>query len=166
MDAIGFVLIAVIVFMTGWNLMGTTDIKTTAVITGAAAFLMGALVVFQGATVFSSAVTAPIGTLLLLWAIYGALVAATGFSETGGRALGLYSLFLSVAMAVFAIYFAAHAIPAGIIVTAAVGISFFLQFLAYVIPSRGLQRVTGWFLLVSGIVSAFAGFGLYIGLMV
>ena len=65
MSALGFLLLAVIIFMFGWNQIGATDGKTTGLISGAAALLMGAAVVFQGATVFGASATAPIGALIL-----------------------------------------------------------------------------------------------------
>jgi hypothetical protein len=166
MSALGYLLIAVIVFMFGWNQIGTTDAKTTSIITGTAALLMGAAVVFQGATVFGSSATAPIGALLLLWAIYGALIAAAGFTNAGGRALGLYALFLALAMIAFAGYFVAHGVISGVIVTLAVAVPFLLQFFEYIVPYRSLTVLTGWLLLIAGIVSFAAGIGVYMNLLV
>lgn len=165
MAALGFLLIAVIVFMFGWNQIGTTDAKTTGVITGAAAALMAAAVVFQGATVFGTAATAPIGALLLLWAIYGALVAGMGLTDSGGRAVGFYSLFLSIAMIAFAIWFLVNGPIAGVIVTVAVAIPFFLQFLEYVVPYRSLAPIAGYLMLIAGVIGFASGIGLFLGVL-
>ena len=164
MAALGFILLAVIVFMFGWNQVGATDAKTTGVITGVAALLMAAAVVFQGATVFGAVATAPIGALLLLWAIYGGLVAGMGLTDSGGRAVGLYSLFLSIAMLAFAVWFFVNGPVIGSIVTIAVAIPFFLQFLEYVIPARALAPIAGYFLLVASAIGFGAGLGLYLGI--
>ncbi len=165
MAALGFLLIAVIVFMFGWYLIGVTDSRTTGVITGAAALLMGASVVFQGATVFGSASTAPIGALLLLWAIYGVLVGAVGIFGTGGRAVALYALLLSLAMIAFAVWFGAHGILAGTIVTLAVAIPFFLQFVEDIVPIPALSGLVGFLMLIAGVVSGAAGLGVYLNLL-
>jgi hypothetical protein len=165
MAALGFILIAVIVFMFGWNKIGATDSRTTAVIAGAAALLMAAAVVFQGATVFGTAATAPIGALLLLWAIYGALVAGLGWADTGGRALALYALFLAVAMIAFAVWFLSHGLLSGVIVTIAVAIPFFLQFFEYIGPYRSIAVFTGYLLLIAGVVSLASGIGVYMNLL-
>jgi hypothetical protein len=166
MAALGFLLIAVIVFMFGWNQVGATDAKTTGIISGAAALLMAAAVVFQGASVFGASATAPVGALILLWAIYGGLIAGMGLTDTGGRAVGLYSLFLSVAMIAFAVWFFVNGPIIGSIVTVAVGIPFFLQFLEYVGPVRGLAPVAGYMMLVAGVIAFASGAGLYLGLLV
>jgi hypothetical protein len=166
MAALGFILIAVIIFMFGWNQIGATDGKTTGVIAGAASLLMAAAVVFQGATVFGTADLAPVGALLLLWAIYGAIVAGLGIAGIGGRALGLYDLFLSVAMVAFAAWFLSAGIFTGVVVTIAVAIPFFLQFIEYVVPVRGLQGLTGFLLLAAAVISFVAGIGMYMNLLV
>jgi hypothetical protein len=161
MAALGFILIAVIIFMFGWNQIGATDPKTTSVISGAAAVLMAAAVVFQGATIFGTSATAPIGALLLLWAIYGGLIAAMGLSDTGGRALGLYSLFLAVAMVAFAAWFASQGLTAGVLVTLVTAVPFFLQFFEYTVPYRAITVFTGYLLLLAGIISAVSGLAVY-----
>ena len=166
MSALGYILIAVIIFMFGWRLIGVVDAKTTGVITGAASLLMGAAVVFQGATVFGSNTLAPIGALLLLWAIYGALVSVTGFTNTGGRGLALYALFMALAMIAFAAWFATHALVGGVIVTIAVAIPFFLQFIEEIVPVRQLAGVVGFLMLVSGVLSAAVGLGVYLNILV
>jgi hypothetical protein len=166
MAALGYLLIAVIVFMFGWYLIGVTDAKTTGVITGAAALLMGASVVFQGATVFGAAATAPIGALLLLWAIYGALVSGVGLLGTGGRAVALYALLLSLAMLAFAAWFFTHALLAGTIVTIAVAIPFFLQFIEEIVPIRGMAGLVGFLMLIAGVISAGAGLAVYMNVLV
>jgi hypothetical protein len=163
MAALGFLLIAVIVFMFGWNQIGATDGRTTSVIAGSAAVLMAAAVVFQGATVFGTSALAPVGALLLLWAIYGALVAGIGISNTGGRALGLYALFLALAMIAFAVWFFTQGIIAGVFVTLAVAVPFFLQFFEYIAPYRALSVFTGYLLLIAGIISFAASLGMYLG---
>ncbi len=163
MEALGFILIAVIIFMFGWNQIGVTDPKTTSIISGAAALLMAAAVVFQGATVFGTSTTAPVGALLLLWAIYGALIAGLGISDTGGRALGLYSLFLAIAMLTFAVWFGSHGSVAGVIVTGSVSVPFLLQFFEYIVPYRTLKVFTGWLLLIAGIASFASGVAVYLG---
>lgn len=166
MSALGFLLIAVIVFMFGWYLIGVTDAKTTSVITGTAALLMGAAVVFQGATIFGAAATAPIGALLLLWAIYGVLLAAIGFSNVGGRGLALYALLLSLAMLAFSVWFFTNGLVAGTIVTLAVAIPFFLQFIEEIVPVRALAGLVGFLMLIAGVVSAAAGLAVYLGVIV
>jgi hypothetical protein len=109
---------------------------------------------------------APIGALLLLWAIYGALVAGFGLVGTGGRALGLYDLFLSVAMVAFAVWFLSQGILAGVIVTVAVAIPFFLQFIQFVAPVRALSSLTGYLMLIAAVISFAAGLGMYMNLLV
>jgi hypothetical protein len=166
MAALGFLLLAVIIFLFGWNKVGVADAKTTSVIAGAAALLMGASVVFQGATIFGTASTAPIGALLLLWAIYGALVAGLGFWDvSGGRALGLYALLLSLAMIAFAVWFGANGSIAGVIVTLAVAIPFFLQFIEYIVPIRQLAGLVGFLLLIAGVISGASGIAVYLHML-
>lgn len=165
MAALGFILIAVIIFMLGWNLIGVTDRRTTAVIAGAAAILMGLAVVFQGGAIFSNAATAPIAALLLLWAVYGLLVAGIGLTETGGRAVALFALFLSVAMVAFAVWFFAHALVAGVIVTVVVAIAFFLQFIAEIVPIRPMLGLVGFVMLIAGIISLASGIAVYLNVI-
>jgi hypothetical protein len=166
MSALGFILIAVIVFMLGWRLIGVTDARTTSLITGAVSLLMGAAVVFQGATVFGASTTAPIGALLLLWAVYGALVAGMGFSNVGGRALALYALFLSLAMIAFAAWFLLHGLAAGVIVTVVVAIAFFLQFVNEIVPVRSMTGFVGFVMLLAGLISGITGLAVYLGVLV
>ena len=161
MSALGFILIAVIVFMLGWQLIGVTDAKTTGIIAGAAALLMGASVVFQGATVFGSNSTAPIGALLLLWAIYGALIAAMGAFNVGGRALGLYALLLSLAMLAFAAWFFANGLTAGVLVTLVVAVPFFLQFIEEIVPVKAMRGLVGFTMLIAGVVAALSGLAVF-----
>lgn len=161
MSALGFILIAVIVFMLGWQLIGVTDAKTTGIIAGAAALLMGASVVFQGATVFGSTSTAPIGALLLLWAIYGALIAAMGAFNVGGRALGLYALLLSLAMLAFAAWFFANGLTAGVLVTLVVAVPFFLQFIEEIVPVKAMRGLVGFTMLIAGVVAALSGLAVF-----
>ena len=166
MAALGYLLIAVIVFMFGWYLIGVTDAKTTGVITGAAALLMGASVVFQGATVFGAAATAPIGALLLLWAIYGALVSGVGLLGTGGRAVARYALLRALAMLACAAWFFTHALLAGTSVTIAVAIPVFLQFIEEIVPIRAMAGLVGFLMLIAGVVSAGAGLAVYMNVLV
>ncbi len=167
MAALGFILIAVIVFMFGWSLIGVTDRRTTGVIAGAAAILLGLAVVFQGGTIFASAATAPIGALLLLWAVYGLLVAGLGLTmtETGGRAVALYALFLSIAMVAFAFWFFTHGLLAGIIVTLSVAVAFFLEFIEEIVPIRPMAGLVGFVMLIAGIISALSGLAVYMNII-
>ncbi len=165
MAALGYILIAVIVFMFGWSLIGVTDRRTTALIAGAAAILLGLAVVFQGGAVFANAATAPIGALLLLWAVYGLLVAGIGLTETGGRAVALYALFLSIAMLAFAGWFAVHALVAGVIVTLSVAVAFFLQFVEEIVPIRPMAGLVGFVMLIAGVISGAAGIAVYMNLL-
>jgi hypothetical protein len=165
MFALGFILLAVIVFMFGWYMVGVSDPKTTSIITGTTALLMGAAVVFQGGTIFGASATAPIGALLLLWAIYGALIAGIGWMNTGGRALALYALLLSMAMVVFAFWFFTNGLPAGVIVTLVVAVPFFLQFVEEIVPVHALRGLVGFLMLIAGVVSVAAGLGVYLGLL-
>ena len=93
------------------------------------------------------------------------MVAGVGFWDTGGRALGLYSLLLSIAMVAFAVWFAAHALPAGVIVTLVVAVPFFLQFLEFTVPYRAITVLTGYLLLLAGIISAAAGLAVYMSVL-
>ena len=165
MSALGFILLAVIVFMLGWQLIGVTDAKTTSIIAGTAALLMGASVVFQGATVFGATSTAPIGALLLLWAIYGALIAAMGIYNVGGRALGLYALLLSLAMLAFAGWFFTNGLTAGVLVTLVVAVPFFLQFIEEIVPVKAMRGLVGYAMLIAGAVSAFSGLAIFMHLL-
>jgi hypothetical protein len=165
MSALGFILLAVIVFMLGWQLIGVTDAKTTSIIAGTAALLMGASVVFQGATVFGATSTAPIGALLLLWAIYGALIAAMGIYNAGGRALGLYALLLSLAMLAFAGWFFTNGLTAGVLVTLVVAVPFFLQFIEEIVPVKAMRGLVGYTMLIAGVVSAFSGLAVFMHLL-
>jgi hypothetical protein len=165
MSALGFILLAVIVFMLGWQLIGVTDAKTTSIIAGTAALLMGASVVFQGATVFGASSTAPIGALLLLWAIYGALIAAMGIYNAGGRALGLYALLLSLAMLAFAGWFFTNGLTAGVLVTLVVAVPFFLQFIEEIVPVKAMRGLVGYTMLIAGVISAFSGLAIFMHLL-
>jgi hypothetical protein len=165
MSALGFILLAVIVFMLGWQLIGVTDAKTTSIIAGTAALLMGASVVFQGATVFGATSTAPIGALLLLWAIYGALIAAMGIYNAGGRALGLYALLLSLAMLAFAGWFFTNGLTAGVLVTLVVAVPFFLQFIEEIVPVKAMRGLVGYTMLIAGVISAFSGLAVFMHLL-
>jgi hypothetical protein len=165
MSALGFILLAVIVFMLGWQLIGVTDAKTTSIIAGTAALLMGASVVFQGATVFGASSTAPIGALLLLWAIYGALIAAMGIYNTGGRALGLYALLLSLAMLAFAGWFFTNGLTAGVLVTLVVAVPFFLQFIEEIVPVKAMRGLVGYTMLIAGVIAAFSGLAVFMNVL-
>lgn len=165
MSALGYILLAVIVFMLGWQLIGVTDAKTTSIIAGTAALLMGASVVFQGATVFGASSTAPIGALLLLWAIYGALIAAMGIYNAGGRALGLYALLLSLAMLAFASWFFTNGLTAGVLVTLVVAVPFFLQFIQEIVPVKAMRGLVGYTMLIAGVISALSGLAVFMHLL-
>lgn len=166
MTALAFILIGAALFIYGWWLVGVTDERTTGLIVGALGVFLAAAALFQPATLFGSADVAPIGALILLWSIYALLVAGTGLWDVGGRALGLYSIFVALAMVVYLIYFVGVSFSiAGAVVSAILIVPFLLLFFQEVPPYPQLRTLTGWSFLISGVVTALTGFGVYLGFL-
>ena len=166
MAALGFILIGATMLAYGWWQIGVADSRTTGVIAAAAGVFLGAAALFEPAATFGTSTVAPIGALILLWGIYALLVAGTGLWDVGGRALGLYSIFLALAMVVYLIYFASIAGSlAGAVVSAVLIVPFLLLFFQNVPPYPQLRTLTGYSFLVSGLIAAVAGFAVYLGLL-
>lgn len=167
MAALGFILIGAAMVAYGWWQIGVADGRTTGVIAGAAGVFLAAAALFEPAATFGTSSVAPIGALILLWGIYALVVAGTGLWDVGGRALGLYSLFLALAMVAYLIYFVSVAGSiAGAAVSAILVIPFLLLFFQNVPPYPQLRALTGYSFLVSGLIAALTGFAVYLGILV
>lgn len=166
MTALGLILIGATLVAYGWWTIGVADNRTTGVIAGLAGIFLAAAALFEPASTFGTSAVAPIGALILLWGIFALLMAGTGLWDVGGRALGLYSIFLALAMVAYLIYFAGVAGSiAGTVASAVLIIPFILLFFQNVPPYPQLRTLTGYSFLVSGLVAAALGFGVYLGLL-
>ena len=104
-------------------------------------------------------------TLIFLWALYAIGVAAQGIWDLDERAIGFYSVILSIATLLSFMYFSVelestYSIPAwlsisgsSLLLTIISGLTFF--YLAF--NFKILRLVTGWFLLLGGGVISIIG---------
>jgi hypothetical protein len=68
-------------------------------------------------------------------------------------------------MVAFAFWFGAHGLAAGVIVTLVVAVPFFLQFIEEIVPVRAMRGLVGFLMLIAGVISLAAGWGVYMGLI-
>ncbi len=176
MEAVFFILIGGALFAQSWYMLGlySDEGRTMAVIVGGLGLL--SLVALSTSTFDSMlltetgkkgiavkpeevlAATTLMKTLIALWSIYAIGVAAHGLWEFDGRAIGFYSVFLSIASLVVFIYYAAELQPiygnatwlslsgATLVLTVLAGMMFFALSFAFNV----LRVVSGWFLLIGG----------------
>jgi hypothetical protein len=173
------VLLAALLFAQAWYFLGLyADARTFGFI--AAALAVGLAASVGGS--FESVIIAKDAALpllafrgfVILWAVYGAAVAAHalwGFEE---RAIGFHSLFLWAASMLYLIGFTTVFDPVEVSNNAAIvfggsalvlSIISAMVFFHLAIPFRELRTVAGWFLLVGSIFVAALGMTVLFGIL-
>ena len=119
-------------------------------------------------------------TLIVLWAVYAAAVAAQGWSDLEERALGFYAAVLAVASLSAAVYFVLQLwehndladVEAALVTASFTGVSGVLAvigttlFFYMAIPFFGLRLVAGWFSLVGSVAIAAVGLAIITNVIV
>ncbi len=173
MEGITLILIGIAIFAHSWLQLGLysdgrTVGATTASLAGA---LVLAIFVFQPDSRLMEAMIEATGrselvvwnTLLLAWGVYMIIVAAQGVWDLEERAIGFYSVPLTVISIVALVFYIlvwvavgsdgdAFAMVSVVVSTALLGIVGALLFFQMAIPFPGLQRVAGWIMLLGSIV--------------
>ena len=177
MEGIFFLLIGAAIFLQSWYVLGLySEGRTMGVFTtGLGLLTLGtimfgttitpALISGEGSTELLTALTA----LIFLWAIYSLAVGAHGIWDTDPRAIGFYSIFLSIASLVvfliftlsmaedgvfehsLGIWLAMSSVPFILTIISAIAF-FYLTFQLQV-----LRLVAGWFMLFGGTVIGLVG---------
>ena len=178
MVALFLVLLAALLFAQAWYFLGLySDARTFGLLSAALALGMAATVggTFDTVILPQEASLLIIGfqAFVILWAVYGAAVAAHalwGFEE---RAIGFHALFLwGVSMAFIAVpWFVDVDKVSGEAAAILSGAALILSLLAAMvffhlaIPFRELRTVAGWFLLVGSVAISIMGLAVFFGLI-
>ena len=176
MEGIALILIGTAIFTHSWYLLGLyADGRTVGIILGGLALgLVVALFTFEPQFLGGLSSDAKINageivslkSIMVIWALYAAAVAGHGLWDMEERAIGFYSVLLTVASVVFLLFFLqlwvndndlAIALPL-VIVSAMTAIVGGLLFFCLAIPFLALRAVSGWAMLIQSIV--IAGIGL------
>ena len=173
MEAVFLTLIGAALFSQSWYVLGMySEGRTMAVFVGGLGLLsLGAitltpmLITGEGSGAELLPETTIMKTLIALWALYAIGVAAQGIWDLDERAIGFYSVILSIATLLFFMYYAVelestYSVPAwlaisvsSLLLTIISGLTFFYLAFAFKI----LRLVTGWFLLLGGGVISVIG---------
>ena len=167
MEGIFFLLIGAAIFSQGWYMLGLySEGRTTGVLTAGLGLLALSTVIFgttmpptlisgAGSTELVTALTA----LIVLWSIYSVAAGAQGIWDLDTRAIGFYSVFLSVVSLVVFLVFALSMAEGGVyehslgiwlsmsIVPFLLTIISALAFFYMAFEVQVLRLVTGWFML-------------------
>ena len=177
MEGIFFLLIGAVIFSQSWHVLGLySEGRAMGVFaTGLGLLSLGTvmlgttitptLISGEGSTELVTALTA----FIVLWAIYSLGVGVQGIWDTDPRAIGFYSLFLSIASLVVFLIFALAMAENGVfehslgiwlamsfvpfMLTIVSAIAFFY----YSFELQTLRLVTGWFMLFGGSVTGLVG---------
>jgi hypothetical protein len=177
MEGIFFLLIAAAIFSQAWQVLGLySEGRTMGVFTTGLGLMTLGTIMFgttitptlisgDGSTELLTALTA----LIVLWAIYSIAVGAQAIWDLDPRAIGFYSLFLSIASLVVFLIFALAMAGNGVfehslgtwlamssvpfMLTIVSAIAFF--YYSFELPV--LRLVTGWFMLFGGSVTGLVG---------
>lgn len=152
MEIVAFILLGAVLFMYGWNRMGVTDARPTAVVTGTSSFILMILAAFsvagspnvgQWAMVSAVALFAGLVTMELYWEI------------VNDATVGLYSILLAIIVAGIATTLTGTVPLIGAVIMV---VSFVLLFLSGIVPSaRGFGHFVGWVIMIGGGLLAVAG---------
>ena len=177
MEGIFFLLIGAVIFSQSWHVLGLySEGRTMGVFATGLGLLSLGTVMFgttitptlisgEGSTELFTALTA----FIVLWAIYSLGVGVQGIWDTDPRAIGFYSLFLSVASLVVFLIFALSMAENGVfehslgIWLAMSSVPFMLTivsaiaFFYYTFELPMLRLVMGWFMLFGGGVTGLVG---------
>lgn len=175
MEGIALILIGTAIFTHSWYLLGLyADGRTVGVIMASLAvglvlslftFDMQFLGSLSDKTALNGGETASLKSIIIIWAVYAAAVAAHGLWDMEERATGFYSVLLTVSSIVFLLFFlqlwvsdndVVVALPL-VIVSAMTAIVGGLLFFCLAIPFLALRAVSGWAMLIQSIVIAAIG---------
>ncbi len=174
MEGIALILIGTAIFSQSWHLLGLyADGRTVGTII--AVLGLGLLLSFftfepqllgsQSDNSTRMMAEVPVfKSLIVAWAIYAVVVGAQGIWDLEDRAIGFYSVLLTVISVIALLFFIQIWIDGGsdlvmlpmVITTALLSIIGALLFFFMAIPFPGLRSVTGWAMLIQSIlISAF-----------
>ena len=178
MEGLFLILLAALLFAHSWYFLGLyADARTMGLI--AAALAVGIALSVSGTfdpVIMSKDAALPIIAFqgyVILWAVYGAAVAAHGLWDFEERAIGFHSLFLAVTSIVYLVAVptmfdeqevsndAALVLSGSALVLAVLSTMVFFHL---AIPFREIRIVAGWFLLVGAVIIAGLGFGVLFGI--
>jgi hypothetical protein len=173
MEAIFLLAIAAVLWLQAWNYLGFVgDLKTVGLVAIAVALGLLALMTFYPApaAAITTASGAGLYSLIGLWALYAAILAAVGLWGFEEKALGYYGLLLAVVSFALGLYFLIGDVTAPAVVSSTMGVVAFalgvvsaLVFFRYAIPFPRMQLATGWVILVVSIIVAILGVGAILG---
>ncbi|MQF69103.1 hypothetical protein FIM12_02030 [SAR202 cluster bacterium AD-804-J14_MRT_500m] len=153
-----------------WYFLGLyNNPRTLGVISATVALALGGLVVFGGETTHTA-----ISGLILVWAVYAAIVAAVALWGFDERTLGFYALFLSlISLLYVAYYFLGSVVEGGVagVESYVMGIAaLLLTVIAALVffylgaPFARMRQSIGWFELVLSVIIAVLGGLVLLGL--
>ncbi len=172
------VLLAALLFAQSWYLLGLySDARTFGLIVGALALgiAASALGSFEPVLLTPDALLPVIAIrgYILLWAVYGAVVAAHGLWGYEERAIGYHALFLWAVSMIYVILpwtFDKEMISnqAAIVISGSsvmLSILSAMVFFHLAVPFRELRTVAGWFLLIGSVFIAIFGLSVFLDIV-
>ena len=176
MEAVFFILVGGALFSQSWNLLGLlAEGRSMGLLIGSLA-LMSLIALIIDPMVIESELhnshwvtnNAVFKALIILWSVYLLAAGAQHFLDLEERAVGLFAGFVSVISIVAFLYFVVRLSPetnkygeavwlsisvGTLILAINAGLSFFHQ----AIPFHVIRLVSGWFLLVGGVILGVVG---------
>ena len=176
MEAVFFILVGGALFSQSWNLLGLLAEARSLGILVAGLALMSLIALIIDPMVLESELhhshwvtnNAVFKGIIILWAVYLLATGAQNFLDLEDRSIGLFAGFVSIISLVAFLYFVVRLAPetnkygeavwlsvsvATLILAINAGLSFFHQ----AIPFHVIRLVSGWFLLVGGIILGLVG---------
>jgi len=172
------ILLAALLFAQAWHFLGLySDARTFGLLVAALSLGIAATVggTFDPVILNGEAILLIISfrAFVILWAVYGAAVAAHGLWGFEERAIGFHALFLwGVSMVFVALpWFVDTDLISGeaaaVLSVSALVLSILsaMVFFHLAIPFRELRTVAGWFLLVGAVIISILGLAVFFGLV-
>lgn len=161
MEIVAALLLSVVLFMHAWQLFERSDPKTTGIVAALGAIALTAIVALKPLEMHDN--YAGFAAMIMVWAIYAALVAGVGLWGFDPRGLGLfcaYGVVAEIGQVVSSIY--AFELV-GLICGLVQAVAFVMLFLHYGIPLINLKKATAWVLVIVGPIHGLLAFLMAMG---
>ncbi|MCL5026108.1 MAG: hypothetical protein M1531_06400 [Chloroflexi bacterium] len=153
MEAVFAALLGSVLFMHAWQMFGLSDRKTSGIVGLVGALGLASLALFKPVPMLTKVEAGPFTILLLTWATYSTLIAATGLWDFDLRGFGFWSILGAVTGLAELGYSAAVVYNLkGIIEGILLAIAFAVLFFYLGMLRQGMRLLAAWVFLIVSIV--------------